>query len=165
MRILRYRSRGSDTYTIRLIASSESYEDGVYELGVLVGNAIKVDLGVVNRYSIELSNGEVIGIAARKSPVKFSGLTYMKSLNQTGSATFRLIGANKFTKEVGGAVVSATSDLLRVGTKVTIIDNLVPLWMGVISGCTEVNQNFFSNVNTLRTFDVECDESYQGVVF
>jgi len=155
----------SDTYTIRLIASSESYEDGVYELGVLVGNAIQVDLGVVNRYSIELSNGEVLGIAARKSPVKFSGLTYMKSLNQTGSATFRLIGANKFTKEVGGVVVSATSDLLRVGTKVTIIDNLVPLWMGVISGCTEVNQNFFSNVNTLRTFDVECDESIKELSF
>lgn len=154
-----------DTYTIRLIASSDSYEDGVYELGVLVGNAIQVDLGVVNRYSIELSNGEVIGIAARKSPVKFTGLTYMKSLNQTGSATFRLIGANKFTKEVGGIVVSATSDLLRVGTKVTILDNLVPLWMGVISGCTEVNQNFFSNVNTLRTFDVECDESIKELSF
>ena len=37
--------------------------------------------------------------------------------------------------------------------------------MGVISGCTEVNQNFFSNVNTLRTFDVECDESIKELSF
>ena len=92
----------SDTYTIRLIASSESYEDGVYELGVLVGNAIKVDLGVVNRYSIELSNGEVLGIARVGNPLK--GILRVIYTQSDGRQCL-LSGRNKkFTKEVGGVI-------------------------------------------------------------
>ena len=153
------------TFTVTLVSSSSGYEDGTYSRTIQIGLVLDISLGAVSRYSIALDNGGVVAILNRRCRTQFSGLVYMKSLNQTGSATFRVIGANNLTKVVGLETVSATSDLMRVGTRVTIIDNMVPIWMGVISSCTEVNQNFFSNIVTTKVFELECDESIKQLSF
>lgn len=136
------------TYTIQLSAdSSLVYVDtAIVSQELLIGEITVVDLGVLNRYTIALRNGNNIEYLTRTTNPAFTDLTFSSVLNEIGNASFVSLGLDD-------------PNILNIGTAVCIIDNLVPVWYGTIVEINQVNNNVYNSTVKIPQYEISCDEA------
>lgn len=136
------------TYTITLSAdSSIAYVDtAIVSQELLIGEITVVDLGVLNRYTIALRNGNNIEYLTRTTNPAFTDLTFSSVLNEIGNASFVSLGLDD-------------PNILNIGTSVCIIDNLVPIWYGTIVEINQVNNNVYNSTVKIPMYEISCDEA------
>lgn len=136
------------TYTITLSAdSSIGYvETAIVSQELLIGEITVIDLGVLNRYTIALRNGNNIEYLTRTTNPAFTDLTFSSVLNEIGNASFVSLGLDD-------------PNILNIGTSVCIIDNLVPIWYGTIVEINQVNNNVYNSTVKIPMYEISCDEA------
>ena len=143
-----FKCNAPGTYTISLSAdSSIAYVDtAIVSQELLIGEITVVDLGVLNRYTIALRNGNDIEYLTRTTNPSFTDLTFSSVLNEIGNASFVSLGLDD-------------PNILNIGTSVCIIDNLVPIWYGTIVEVNQVNNNVYNSTVKIPMYEVSCDEA------
>lgn len=143
-----FKCNAPGTYTISLSADSNLgfVETAIVTQELLIGEITVVDLGVLNRYSIALRNGNNIEYLTRTTNPAFTDLTFSSVLNEIGNASFVSLGLDD-------------PNILNIGTSVCIIDNLVPIWYGTIVEVNQVNNNVYNSTVKIPMYEVSCDEA------